>query len=40
MPTRCRFLSGGPLYDKANGVLVGVTSWGFGCADPNYPVST
>ncbi len=23
---------GGPLYDKINDVLVGVTSWGIGCA--------
>lgn len=33
----CQGDSGGPLYDKDNDVLVGITSWGFGCADPNYP---
>ncbi|KZS06770.1 putative Trypsin-7 [Daphnia magna] len=26
--------SGGPLY--VNGIQVGITSWGFGCADPNF----
>jgi secreted trypsin-like serine protease len=40
MPTRCPVLSGGPLYDKVNSVLVGVVSWGYGCADRDYPVST
>lgn len=33
----CQDDSGGPLYDKANDVLVGVVSWGFECANPNYP---
>ena len=33
----CQGDSGGPLYDQANNALVGVVSWGFGCADPNYP---
>ena len=28
--------SGGPLYDKEKDTLVGVVSFGIGCADPNY----
>lgn len=33
----CQGDSGGPLIDKMTGKLVGITSWGYGCADPNYP---
>jgi len=33
----CNGDSGGPLYDKDNNVLVGLTSWGKGCANANYP---
>ena len=33
----CQGDSGGPLYDKDNNVLIGVVSWGFGCAHPDFP---
>ena len=33
----CQGDSGGPLYDKNNNVLVGVVSFGNGCALPNFP---
>lgn len=33
----CQGDSGGPLYDKANDLLVGVTSWGIGCGLANFP---
>ena len=33
----CQGDSGGPLYDSVNDVLVGVVSFGYGCAKPNYP---
>jgi len=33
----CQGDSGGPLYDKQNKILVGITSWGFGCAHPEFP---
>jgi len=33
----CQGDSGGPLYDSDNDVVVGITSWGYGCADPDYP---
>ncbi|XP_053621213.1 trypsin CFT-1-like [Plodia interpunctella] len=32
---QCTQDSGGPLFH--NGVVVGVCSWGFGCADPFFP---
>ena len=31
------FSNEGPLYDTENDVVVGVVSFGIGCADPNYP---
>jgi secreted trypsin-like serine protease len=33
----CQGDSGGPLYDKDKNILVGVVSWGHGCADSQYP---
>eukprot|EP00548_Thalassiothrix_antarctica_P018334 CAMPEP_0194194308 /NCGR_PEP_ID=MMETSP0154-20130528/75515_1 /TAXON_ID=1049557 /ORGANISM="Thalassiothrix antarctica, Strain L6-D1" /LENGTH=456 /DNA_ID=CAMNT_0038918729 /DNA_START=70 /DNA_END=1436 /DNA_ORIENTATION=+ len=33
----CQGDSGGPLYDSDNDVLVGVVSWGIGCAQAGYP---
>jgi len=33
----CQGDSGGPLYDKENDVLVGIVSWGYGCADEQFP---
>ena len=32
----CSGDTGGPLVD-ANGYVVGLVSWGYGCAAPNYP---
>ena len=33
----CQGDSGGPLYDSDSNTLVGVVSWGYGCADARYP---
>merc|ERR1711933_654130 len=33
----CHGDSGGPLWDEEDNLLVGVVSWGFGCARPEYP---
>ncbi len=33
----CQGDSGGPLYDSDNNAIVGVVSWGQGCADANFP---
>jgi len=33
----CNGDSGGPLYDSENEKLVGVVSWGYGCAQEEYP---
>jgi len=33
----CQGDSGGPLFDSQTNKLIGVVSWGFGCALPEYP---
>ena len=33
----CQSDSGGPLYDKEANAVVGIVSWGNGCARPGYP---
>lgn len=33
----CQGDSGGPLYDSDSETLVGIVSWGYDCADPQFP---
>jgi len=33
----CSGDSGGPLFDSENKALVGVTSWGYLCAEAGFP---
>ena len=33
----CQGDSGGPLYDPNSEKVVGITSWGYGCAQPQFP---
>jgi trypsin len=33
----CQGDSGGPMKRISDGVLIGVVSWGYECAEPNYP---
>ncbi len=33
----CQGDSGGPLYDPENESVVGIVSWGIGCASPTFP---
>eukprot|EP00814_Leptocylindrus_danicus_P010350 CAMPEP_0116032272 /NCGR_PEP_ID=MMETSP0321-20121206/18066_1 /TAXON_ID=163516 /ORGANISM="Leptocylindrus danicus var. danicus, Strain B650" /LENGTH=429 /DNA_ID=CAMNT_0003507667 /DNA_START=46 /DNA_END=1335 /DNA_ORIENTATION=+ len=33
----CQGDSGGPMIDSSSGKQVGIVSWGFSCADPNFP---
>ena len=33
----CSGDSGGPLYDKGENTVVGIVSWGNGCAKEGYP---
>lgn len=33
----CQGDSGGPITHQETGVLIGIVSWGFGCAQPRFP---
>ena len=33
----CQGDSGGPIIDKSSGKQIGIISWGYGCADQQYP---
>ena len=37
MSSTCKGDSGGPIIDKSTGILLGVVSWGEGCAEPGHP---
>lgn len=37
IPDTCEGDSGGPLLDAAGGTLLGITSWGISCGEPEHP---